>query len=470
MKKNKNILVLILVIIYTTFFASVLLSAATNNNNNKNKNNNKMIIISIDGMNATYYTQSSFPLPTIKQLAKEGVTASEVKTVFPSVTYANHTSMMTGHYPDKHGIYANKIFDPESGPQKKWLWATSRIKVPTLWQKARENKKTVAMLMWPVSLGTVENWIVPEIFPVDGMRSRTQWDYTMERATPGLMNELDKALKGKRPTNDDEWDQWDTDAAVYIRDKYKPDLLMIHINMMDNAQHEFGRDGVEVREAMKKTDDMVKKIIEGVDKKSTCIVVLGDHGLADYKRVINPNVLLVKGGFIKLDDSGSGQIKSWEAVIDNNGPGAGVYVKSAKNKNRVLKYLSENARVGKGKEKELLYNIIDKSKLKKLNALPDASFALEAKKGYTFGTELTGELIVEEKRVRGDHGYLPTNPDMNAGFIISGCGITNGSKNGSKNGKSIGKINIVDVAPTLAKLMGFSMGHTSGQAIPMARP
>jgi len=410
---------------------------------------NKMIVISVDGMRAEFYQNPDFPAPTLRRLAKEGVSATSVRTVFPTVTYANHTSMMTGHYPAVHGIHTNKIFDPEKGPLKIWNWETSRIKVPTFWQKARENGKTVAILMWPVTVGTRENWIVPEIFQVDGMRDKTQWGYIAEHATPGLMDELETALQDKfkkRPSDDDAWDEWDTGAAVYIRDKYKPDLLMVHINMMDNIQHEFGRDGPEIREAMKKTDEMIRKIV-GKPDPSTCVVVLGDHGLASYKKLVHPNILLVKGGWIRLDESG--KLKSWDAVVDNNGPGAAVHVKDKSKIPAVLEYLRKNS----GGH----YSIISKSRLQKLRALPAAAFALEAAKNYSIGTKFKGELVTEEKRTSGAHGYLPSNPDMSAGFIAAGCGIA--------GGRSIGSMNMVDVAPTLARLLGFSMGKTAGRAV-----
>ena len=75
-----------------------------------------VILISIDGFRPDFYTDAKWPTPNIKMLAKEGVFADEVRTIFPSVTYPSHTTLVTGVFPEKHGIYYNRAIGDDGKP------------------------------------------------------------------------------------------------------------------------------------------------------------------------------------------------------------------------------------------------------------------------------------------------------------------------------------------------------------------
>src|SRR3984957_18438779 len=108
-----------------------------------------VIVISVDGFRPDFYLDSSWQAIRIRALMAEGVYAKGVNSVFPSMTYPSHTTMVTGVQPAKHGIYYN------TGPGERVYWNDSSIKVPTVWGAATAKGMTVAGLLLPVSAGAV---------------------------------------------------------------------------------------------------------------------------------------------------------------------------------------------------------------------------------------------------------------------------------------------------------------------------
>ena len=72
-----------------------------------------VVIISVDGFRPDFYRDASWPAPTIQSMAEEGAHAERVRSVFPSVTYPSHTTIMTGVLPARHGIYYNRPFEKD---------------------------------------------------------------------------------------------------------------------------------------------------------------------------------------------------------------------------------------------------------------------------------------------------------------------------------------------------------------------
>ena len=87
------------------------------------------------------------------KLAADGVYATGVRNVLPTVTYPNHTTLITGVFPSRHGIANNQTFDPLQKNFGGWYWYTRDIKVKTLWDAVHDAHGKVASLSWPVSVG-----------------------------------------------------------------------------------------------------------------------------------------------------------------------------------------------------------------------------------------------------------------------------------------------------------------------------
>ena len=75
----------------------------------------RVILISIDGFRYDYKDYKDYRMENLQKLIKDGVTVDYVKNVFPTNTYPNHQSIVTGLYPEEHGIIDNRMFDPNNG-------------------------------------------------------------------------------------------------------------------------------------------------------------------------------------------------------------------------------------------------------------------------------------------------------------------------------------------------------------------
>jgi predicted AlkP superfamily pyrophosphatase or phosphodiesterase len=98
-----------------------------------------LVMISVDGMRPDYVTAADAhgaKIPQLRRLMKEGSYAEGVVGVVPTVTYPSHTTLVTGAWPAKHGIFGNTTFDPLQKNYQGWYWYAEDIRVPTLWDLA----------------------------------------------------------------------------------------------------------------------------------------------------------------------------------------------------------------------------------------------------------------------------------------------------------------------------------------------
>ncbi len=166
-----------------------------------------LLLISIDGLRPDYVTAADSyqaKIPNLRRFLKDGAFADGVEGVIPTVTYPSHTTLITGVWPAAHGILANTTFDPRRENQGGWYWYTEDIRVPTLWDAARQAGMTTASIQWPVSVGARVTWNIPEFW-----RANAPDDAKLIRAvsTPGLLAELEPELGSYPRTLDIEADE-----------------------------------------------------------------------------------------------------------------------------------------------------------------------------------------------------------------------------------------------------------------------
>src|SRR5687767_14239120 len=146
-----------------------------------------VVLVSVDGLAASYLDDPRADMPTLRKLAKAGATAKGMITSFPSVTWPSHTSLITGVQPGRHGVIGNAVWsrkldraltyigDPE-------LTKDEAIKVPTLYDVAHKAGMKCGSVIWPCStVADSLNWIIP-----DAGRADLHAKYT----TPGFVAEL----------------------------------------------------------------------------------------------------------------------------------------------------------------------------------------------------------------------------------------------------------------------------------------
>jgi len=417
---------------------------------------NYVVMITLDGMRPEFYLPSDLSTSneTLKSLRDAGSYAKAVYPTYPSYTYPGHTAMVTGDFPARSGVTANEVLDPTVTEPRLFCYA-SDIRVPAIWDAAHNAGLTVGAVSWPVSAGSKSiDWEFPEFPASNGLEQIRQY------TSPGLLAEIEAVVgpidKAGQITTAP-WDNLIAAAAIDIIRQHKPNLLLVHLIESDHAQHLAGRSAPNLPDVLQRLDRHVRDIIEATKKagtyERTTFIVLGDHGFADEKHRVAPNVLLAQDGLITLKD---GKVRDWKAFTQHTGGSAGVYVKDPQDTatvKRVHALLQEHAVDASGTR---LYQIIEKDQLVKLGGPPNAVFYLEGELGIMFSGAVTGGFF-RPATLQGNHGYMPTKPGLQTGFIVAGRGV--------KKGVVLESIRLVDVAPTVARFLGVELKDTDGHAL-----
>ena len=409
-----------------------------------------VVLISIDGFRPDFYLDKSWPAPNLQHLKLEGVYARGVRSVFPSVTYPSHTTIITGAYPAHHGIYYNAPYQSKKG---RWYWEESYIKVPTLWEAVKTAGLTSGSLMWPVTVGAPIDYNFP-VRRADNDETTDQLTVTLPFISPlELIDEFQKNKHDKLTAADFKANTIDITIgkmASYIIKTYKPNLMALHFVSVDHAEHTFGREGLRVKEAVAIVDSMVGVVIKSIGEAglqdSTTIIITGDHGFVNTTHTFSPNVLLEKNGFY----SGKDTIANFHAA----GGSSFLYLKNKNDQATVEKVI---ALLSALPENQRVFRILNRVELEEIGANPEVALAIAMNKGYVATNNSKGELI-NPKRKGGNHGYYPDFDEINTGFIAVGSGI------GPHNEIKI--MSIKDIAPLISKLLNLSFTAPEGVLIP----
>lgn len=403
-----------------------------------------VILITIDGFRPDYYLDPSWKTPTLAQMLKDGVHAIGVNSVFPSMTYPSHTSIITGVRPAKHGIYFNGMFEP-NGSTGKIYWEDSSIKVPTFWTAAKAKGLKTAALMWPVSAGAPVNFNFSDVGSM-GEKNRE------ERAVPsGIVAELKKNLFNDSPRIEYGKDRNIANIAAYVIKKDKPNVMTIHFFGVDHYSHQEGRVGPAVSAAIAHADSSLAIVIDAIKSAGiwdkTVFIVTGDHGFMDVTTSVSPNIWLIKSGFItdvKKDE--------WKAQFYSVSGSGYLYLKDKNDKKTAAEVMSMLNNLPE--EEKKFFRIIDRKQLDKVGANPECAFAISAMNGASLGNAMTGD-AVKPRNKGGAHGHFPDFREIRTGFVAVGPGI--------KKGSTIQEMNLIDIAPYVAKLLGLSMPDVEGK-------
>jgi predicted AlkP superfamily pyrophosphatase or phosphodiesterase len=411
-------------------------------------------MISIDGLVPEYYTSPAkfgLKIPNLTKARLGGAFADGIEGIYPTSTYPAHTTMVTGARPVIHGIYQNRIFDAPTAPQtKEWFWFADAIKCETLWSAARKAGLSTGNVGWPVTVKADIDYSVPEIFDPHEPTSSKR---TLEYSTPGL---LAKAAAGGN--SDSSIDGRRTAASEYIITTYKPNLMLIHLIGLDDAQHKFGPRTPEAFAATERVDEYLGRIIEATRRagifNSTTFFIVSDHGFVPVTKKFEVNVVLVKEKLITLD--GSGKAIDWKAAAWNNSGSCSIMLKDPNDKETAAKVIQVFTRWA-GKPNSPIYRIISRADADRLGAVPPAAIMLDAASGYTFGDELTGPEIHDSPDYRGTHGHLPSRAELRSSLIVFG--------EQARLGSHVSIARMLDIGPTAGAVLGLPLSNAEGAAI-----
>ena len=162
-------------------------------------------------------------------------------------------------------------------------------------------------------------------------------------------------------------------------------------------------------------------------------------------------------GLILLDEKG--KPTAWTAYAWNNGGSAAVLLRDPKDPAAQKAVADVLARLAALPDSPI-QRVLDGPAARAAGAFPDAAFVVAAKPGVRIDGRMEGE-VLQPGLPRGTHGFLPENPDMDATFLLAGPGIP--------RGRDLGRVDMRDVAPTLAALLGLSLPAAEGRNV-LGRP
>ena len=366
--------------------------------------------------------------------------------VFPTVTYPNHATIVTGVRPARHGVLSNTI-PTAAGTRGRWYEEVSDLRASPIWEWARTAGLTTAAVSWPVTAGARIDLLVPER---DYYAQKEPLERLRADSTPGIFDRLGVTPKAEMFKDVVLWDAFLTETVTAMIRQARPNLLLVHLVQTDYFQHRIGREGAETKAAVARVDAHVGAIRRALAEAGladrSVIIVTGDHGFEDARQSVHPNVLLARAGLRGCPEPGDG----WRATAYIAGGSAAILVqppRDAATAAAAEKALREAARDA--------YTIVSRAELDALGALPNAAFALAAAPGFAMGSGCRGSLIVSGSG--GQHGYLPSHPRMPTGFIAAGAGV--------RAGVALERVRLVDIAPTAARLLGLATPDVEGRVL-----
>jgi len=358
------------------------------------------VLISIDGF-AHHYLKDFKPKNLLK-IAEEGVLANGMQPVFPSKTFPNHLTLVTGVYPNQHGIEHNNFYHRKikkeyklGDGRKDSRWVTAK----PIWNYAQEHGLSTAIYFWPESEAKI-----------DGQRPDIYFPY-----------------KHNTPNKDriEQVKQW-----LLLPEAKRPAFIASYFSTVDSAGHEYGRNSTELKQAIAEIDELIGHLYHFIKETRLPVnlVLVSDHGMA---KAGEQNAIDWKPA-IKKDDS---------TLIVNGQTQLVIYEESQQTQKHLVSQLKKLQKSYPGAFEVFSFSDFPKhwNITKKTDATPD--IYVTAKPPFTF-LKRRGYVSVET------HGYDPIDtPEMKALFIANGPDI--------KQGKKIKSFDNIHVFPLLTELLSL---------------
>lgn len=402
-------------------------------------------------------------MPNFGRVMENAACVERVRSVYPTVTYPNHTSMRTGVYCGKHGIINNEqtILGEASS---KWVFFNDSVKVHDIFDAAKGAGMTTAAVFWPVTGNHPHiDYLVNEYWPQTPEETTEQCfknsgssDEVIEKVVRPNMHLVD-GMHRQHP----HCDAFVHACACSMIREFKPNLLMIHPANIDAYRHHSGLFTSQVTHGLHEIDLWLGEILKAVRdagiEEDTNIFIVSDHGQMNITRVIAINAVLAEKGLLTVD--GEGRMTDYVAVAKSTGLSTQIYLKNPERDfDRVHKILSEMCEDG-------LYGfsrVYTAEEVKTEEGLyGDFSFVLETDGFTSFSNAFTRPLvrnidISDYKFGRATHGH---NPDRGPQPTLLAFGPD------IRAGARVARRPIVDEAPTYAKLLNVELPDADGTAI-----
>lgn len=372
-------------------------------------------MVSFDGFRHDYVEK--YNTPNIKEFIKQGVAAEMMRPSFPSKTFPNHYTLVTGLYPGNHGLVDNTFYDKG---RDTFYSIRQRAKVEDsyyygglpLWQLVQQNGMKAASYFWV------------------GSEARIEGEF------PSYYHRFDDAVPHKKRVN-----------AVFdwlkLPEAERPHLMTIYFSMVDTQGHEYGPNGQKTKEAVMEADSLVGMLVEGLKKIDlpVNVILVADHGM--YEMQNKPEY------FIYQEDILAGLPKD-DFIFVNNMTHANIFVKNKAKEDSIYNVI---------KARESHFKVYKKAEIPAklhFNTHPrigDLFFVVEP--AYSIYSKESLAKKPETRAVWGVHGFDPSiTPEMGAIFYAKGPNI--------KSGVKIPAFDNIHVYPFVAAILGITPPKVDG--------
>lgn len=422
-----------------------------------------LIVVSVDAM-AFEDLEYAKSLSMFQKILNEGSIVKRVQTIYPSNTHPVHATIMSGCPAGVTGVVSNTLFGPGC-LNNKWYNHMDEMQCETIFHAAHRAGLTTAAVCWPLTAcaGEEIDYLVPPPMTLDmqGHEDEPLEVYRSLGCQEGVLEIVAEAHKQygsalTHPTIDD----FLMYCTVEVFKRYRPNLLLTHPCFVDSAKHRTGVFSERVKAALKSTNEWLEKlwnvVVEAGLENDTDIMIVSDHGQMAVERLTCPNVYLREAGFIEVDENE--QITNWDAYFVEGGMMGYVYLSRPDDKelyNHVKKILEDMAE----EDTYGFERIFTKEEVKARYGLDgDFTFVVEGDGVTSFKEYWRGplELGKVEADLYGQHGHMPEKGFMPTAFA---CGPS------IKKGVVIPNGNILDHAPTFAKILGVELPDAFGKPI-----
>ena len=400
--------------------------------------------------------------PAFSRFFTEGSMVNRIRTIYPSLTYPAHTSMLTGTRCGRHGIVNNEPC--EVGNLKSdWYWFHDPVKISDIHDVAKKAGLVTASIFWPVTGGHKSiDYLVAEYWaqgPGDTLEKAYKRAGTSDEMFENVVRPVEQTMASWNPLTSD---NAKAEMACETIRRYRPNLLTLHLGQIDSFRHKYGISNDKVREGVLQSERYMQMIFDACREAgiydSTDFVVCSDHGQINYTRKMNLNALFVRSGFIKTSSDGS--IQSWTAYAKSANYSAQIYLSDPSDRSLYMRVYNMLRRCCREGDKGIGRVLTAKQARQEYGLYGDFSFVIESDETTLFFSRWNEPMFSpyepEEGYGKASHGHDPAVGPQPV-FLAVGPRF--------REGVVLPCAPIINEAPTYAAILGVKLPDAEGEPL-----
>ena len=254
-----------------------------------------VILLDIVGLEVNNLESGNL-LPNISKIASTGE-RSRLEPVFPAVTCTVQASILSGKYPNEHGIICNGLYNRNKHEVSFWEQANSLVETERIWdliKKKRPDARTAVLFGQHTMYSNADFVVTPR--PLHMADEMIMWCYSRP---PGYYEEL-KYKFGEfnlasywGPLASQESSAWIVKAALYTLEHQRPNFMFVYIPHADYSAQKFGKNSIAIQNDLKRADEFVGNIVQKVTdlgiENETLFIIFSEYSFNDVKSSVPLN-------------------------------------------------------------------------------------------------------------------------------------------------------------------------------------